>query len=401
MNSSYKTTGSIPAGASLNSRPVQAMSSSAEIAQFHADLHSLVIMPADVDTIREAFRKRIIEYTGAVGVAHIIRDSDGSWDLKPNHSTGRVPRRHDFLEKFGRNCDATLQRQTTQIEYFLGMQSVFAPIPFTGSQHEVMLVLVEESKVSNTIFMLQVATEYFGLWLKDFNTNDNAWKLTSLAALVELISGIEKNHCEKSACETAVNELIRHLRCAHVAIGLIKNNQHKVQAVSGQLEAQAKSATLQLNETALHECILRDETTFFPTDDPKKQHLLLAHKQLCKAFDYEAVCSTPMRTPDGKLLGALLIAGNAEMVLGDRLPNFVRAASPRIASAIDVVSRTQISRPRKILNSIKNQLKTTEGRVWYLLAGIVFCTLLLPAPYRVRCTCELDATASAVCSGSV
>jgi multidrug resistance efflux pump len=99
-----------------------------------------------------------------------------------------------------------------------------------------------------------------------------------------------------------------------------------------------------------------------------------------------------MRSPDGELRGAILVAGDANMILGERLPNFVRAASPRIASAIEVVSRAEISRPRKVVNSIKNQLKTVEGKIWYALAVVLFCFMLVPVPYRVRCNCELDAT---------
>ena len=121
----------------------------------------------------------------------------------------------------------------------------------------------------------------------------------------------------------------------------------ELQAVSGQLELNSSSAVAQLNETALHESILRDESAFFPVKEPNNQHLLLAHQQLCREFGFDAVFSTPLRTPTGELQGAILVAGRSELICGERTPNFVRAAAPRIANAVQVVSRTEQSAIQK------------------------------------------------------
>ena len=133
-------------------QPQEEVAAGTDVAQFHTDLHSLVIMPADEETIRRSFREKIIQATGATGVAHVIRDSDGGWDVKPQNATGRIPRRSDFIERLANCCDVARQRQAVHIDSFLGLQSIFAPIPFCGSRSEVMLVLVEESNLPTQYF---------------------------------------------------------------------------------------------------------------------------------------------------------------------------------------------------------------------------------------------------------
>ncbi len=386
-----------PQGKPVSGRPVPSpqlarVTTSLDAAQVHADLHALIVRPGNDAEIRESFRRCVVTYSQAVGVAHVVRDVDGLWDLKPTHVTGRVPRRDDFLKKYAANCESTVSRQTTQIESFLGLQAIFTPIEFAGSRPEVFLVLVEESKMANALFLMGIVKEYFEIWLKDSNSQENAWKLTSLAALIELVSAIEQNDTAREACETAANELVRHLCCEHAAVALIEKDKLRVHAVSGQVDAKSHSRRIQQNHTALNETVLREEQGIYPAIDEDNQHLLLGHKQLAKEYDFEAVISTPLYTTGDKLVGALLVAGKQNLIQSHRMPNFLRASAPRIASALEVVNRAEISRPRQMINGVKRQLKTVEGKVWWGVLAVTFCMMLVPMKYRVRCSCELEAT---------
>lgn len=365
---------------------------SMDIASLHADLHALTVMPADQEAIREAFRKRVMEYTKAVGVAHLIMDENSKWSIKSTHASGRVPQREDFVAKFAQNCEATLKRRSIQMETFLGLQAIFAPVNIAGTRPEVMMILCNESNMGQTVFLVEIIMEYFGLWLKDSKSNDNAWKLTSLAALIELVTSIECCDHPKEACETVANELLRHLQCQHVAVGQIKDGKIQVQAISGQTDTITGSNAFQQNLTALNECLLREEFGCWPPSEEGNEHLLLAHKQLAKEFDFEAVASLPIRTADGEITGALLVGGSKPMITGNRLPNFLRASAPRIGNALDVVRRAQPTLMKRLTNTAQEQLKTVKGRIWYGIGVVLLAAMLLPIPYRVRCTCKLDAT---------
>ena len=161
-------------------------------AQLHLDLSQLTSSSGSEEEIRGQLRKLVKEHASAIGVAHVIRDNDGSWDLKPHHATGRVPRRQDFVERFAKSCDTTMSRNSIQAESFLGLEVFYTPIKVFGAREEVLLVLARRQHSSRILFIMEIVSAYFGVWLKGRATGRNDWKLTSLAALIELVSEIEQ-----------------------------------------------------------------------------------------------------------------------------------------------------------------------------------------------------------------
>ncbi len=371
--------------------PVMEMPSM-DVANLHADLHALTVMGAEESVIREGFRQRIIHYTSALGVAHLIQGEKGLWTIPPEHSSGRVPQREDFIEKYSNNCNVTIQRRRLQLERFLGLQAIFAPIVLAGTRPEVFMVLAKPSDLKQTVFLIETTLEYFKLWMRNSANHDNSWKLTSLAAIVELISNIERCESIQEGGQVVVNDLVRHLPCSYVALGLVRRQQMRLLAVSGEAEMDARRHHGQLLETVLHESWLRDDVGQWPANDDSNEHLLLAHRQLAAELRFDSVYSTPLRTPEGEVIGALLLGCPDREAAETRMTNFVRAAAPRLASALDVVERAQCSRPRRILRAIYQTTRTIKGRIWLGVALVVLTLLFLPATYRVRCPGELTPT---------
>ena len=167
-----------------------------DAAQLHTRLHHLCMLDGNQSEIRSAFRQVVLEHSGGIGVAHVLLDTNGTWTIPEDYTTGRVPRREDFIENFAKCCQTTIHRNSIQIERFLGMAAVYAPIQVEGSQAEVLLLLTREQNASRSLFALEIVIAYFGLWLKDASTDRSSWKLTSLAALIELVSQIEVKQLE-------------------------------------------------------------------------------------------------------------------------------------------------------------------------------------------------------------
>ena len=213
-----------------------------------------------------------------------------------------------------------------------------------------------------------------------------------MAALVELVSEIEKNDDCEIAAQTVVNELARYLTCEHVAIGLFEGNKVRVRAIAGRTNvSDANSSALRANETALAEACLRDENAIWLSDCCEQSHLLLAHEQMGREFGYSAIVSTPLTTPGGLKIGALLVGCRRMTQTSDRLLNFLRAAAPRIASAIEVVKRAEISQTQKWVRNIFNRLRTLQGTIWMGVGIVMIGMLCVKQPYRIRCGCELNA----------
>ncbi|NND99503.1 MAG: HlyD family efflux transporter periplasmic adaptor subunit [Pirellulaceae bacterium] len=371
--------------------------SSVDTAALHSELHHATLLRADEATIYEAIRRIVMKYTAAIGVGRITADgknSDGSynWDLKPENTTGRLPRRHDFIEKFAESCNTTIQRHSIQMEHFLGVQAIYSPIESNAGDPEVLLVLTDDSNTTGAVFVLEIANAYITLFLRSSRGRNNDWKLVSLAALIELISQIESQPTLALGCEVVANELVRHLGAKQVAVGYLHDGQMVVESLSGTVKLDPASETYHGLEMALSESVLRDSVAIYPPRPDDETHLLVAHRQLCGDLQIPAVMSSPLTTPDGKTIGAILLTGTKEQIHGDRLPNFIRASGPRLASALEVVSRAQIGRIRQISNSIRTAVPSIRGFTWGLIALCLAAVMLMPVRYRVRCNCTTEPT---------
>ncbi len=372
--------------------PVVSESWAIDAASLHTRLHHLCMLEGKQPEIRNAFRKVILEHTQGIGVGHVLLDKHGTWTIPEEYTTGRLPRREDFIASFTKCCEATLHRNSIQIERFLGMAAVYAPINVEGSHSEVLLLLTAEQNASRALFVLEIVIAYFGLWLKEASADRSTWKLNSLAALIELVSQIEKQETFESACLVVASELARYLRCDQVAVGVTGKQGLAVQAISGHASVDRHSDVCRTIETAMHECLLRESIGIWPVNDEKDRHLLLAHQQMARESDAESVLSYPLMTVDGKPVGVLLVTGSRDLLHGDRLPNFIKAAGPRIAGALEVVSRAHIPRWHRMWRRIRSQMQTRKGRIWYGLAAVLLAVMLVPTPYRVRCGCITETT---------
>lgn len=252
------------------------------------------------------------------------------------------------------------------------------------------MVLAEEQNTSRTLFVLEIATTYFSLWLKEARSERSGWKLSSLAALIELVSRIEVQESVAAACQVAASELARYLSSDLVAIGCLRNDVLRVDAVSGLANANKESDSFRALETALNECLLRGEPASWPASADENPALMLGHQQLARELQCQSVLSSPLVTVEGKTVGAVILTGSRELIQGDRLPNFVRAATPRIASAMDVVQRSEKPAWQRLFRHLKDQASTVKGRIWYGVAAVLLAVLMVPVPYRVRCNCTTE-----------
>ncbi|QDT11195.1 efflux RND transporter periplasmic adaptor subunit [Planctomycetes bacterium K23_9] len=369
--------------------------SSVDIAELHSQLHHITMSKADEATVLQKIREIVMQHTGAMGVGLItsigkVSDGNYNWELTQENSTGRLPRRADFVEKFGASCNVTVARRSIQLEHFLGVQAIYAPIHNADESPDVLLVLVKESKTAGTIFVLEIVNAYLRLYRKTHRSAGNDWKLVSLAALIELVSQIESQETVAGACEVAANELVRHLGARQVAIGTVQGGQLIVRSLSGTLELDPAGETYQAVELTLSESLLRQSVGVYPPAAGDESHLLVAHRQLCSTLQVPAVLTSPLTTPEGEAFGAILLTGDETLVRGEKLPNFVRASSPRIASAIEVVSRAQAGRVRQTLSRISAAVPSLRGFTFALIALLVIASGLMPVRYRVRSNCTTE-----------
>ena len=370
--------------------------SAIDTAELHAQLHHATMMNGSETEVLQKIREIVMQHTNAMGVGLVTASakvSDGvyKWDLHPENCSGRLPRRADFIEKFASSCNVTIGRDSIQMEHFLGLQAIYSPIIDKQHLPDVLLVLTDDAHTSRSLFILEIVNNYLRLYRKSNRTSGNEWKLVSLAALIELISQIESQSTTATACEVASNELVRHLGVRQVAVATNRNGHLLVQSLSGTMDLDHASETYRELELTLAESLLRDSLGVYPPDDDDNEsHLLIAHRQLCGNLHVPAVLTSPLTTPDGETIGALLLTGDQELIGDEKLANFIRAASPRIASAIEVVTRAQPSAVRRTVGRITNALPSLRGLTWVMIAAAIIGIGLLPVTYRVRSNCTTE-----------
>jgi biotin carboxyl carrier protein len=361
-----------------------------DTAGLHGDLHLALNNDSDVETILSGFREVVKRYTSAVGVGHIQRNHEGAWELSRDRATGRLPRRDDFVERFSAACDTTLSRNSIQIEHFLGVQAIYVPVSGSAGRADVLLVLTAAKHASQAIHTLEIASAYLSQFLNSKDQHRNDWKLTSLAALIELVSNIEQQQDLGSACDVVTNELVRHLGTNQVAVGLLRGGQIEIRSLSGTIELDPTSEEYRNMEIALNESLIRNEIGMYPTRRAGDSHLLLAHRQLCASLGVEGVLSCPLRTPVGEVIGAMLMTGPIRLLHGDRLPNFVNASTPRIAGALEVVSRAQRNKLQRLVHWMVTDARSMRSFSWIMLAMMILAIMFVPVQYKVRCSCETE-----------
>lgn len=380
--------------ASSNSSPQPATTDAELSAELNLELLQLTTQSLTEDQLRAQVRTAAIRYSNAVGAGHAVRDADGQWDVKPKHSTGRLPRRNDFPTYLSTRCSNVTQQQTIQVDplpQVEGCYGIFAPIQQFGRAPEILFLLLPDTVDSRRpIFVAEKLAKTLGTCLKTLTAKQGDWKVSSLSAAIELVSEIENCDATTQAMELAANELSRHLGVGHVAIARADGLGIKEFAVSGVMKIDSRSENYHAFQQCLAESILRDELASWPPEEDSQDQLLLAHRQLASQLQAEAIYSLPLRTVDGKRFGAWLFVGDHALVQNDRFRRFVQVVSPRIANAIATVERSQHPRWLRMLNSIPSGIGRGKAKIGLLAVGAFVALMFLPVPYRVRCNCNVE-----------
>lgn len=363
-------------------------------AELNLELLHLTTQSLPEDQLRGQLRLLAIRFSGAVGAGHVIGDGDGEWDLRPKHASGRLPRRNDFITHLATRCENVCKQQTIQVDPLPqvdGCYGIFAPIQQFGRAPEILFLLLPDAVDSRQpVFVVEKLAATLAVCLKGIGAKQEDWKVSSLSAVIELVSEIENCGTTRQAMELVANELSRHLGIGHIAIAQSEGLSIRELAVSGVMKIDSRTESYHAFQQCLAESILRDDPAIWPAKEDSKDQLLLAHRQLASQLKTEAIYSFPLRSVCGDRFGAWLFAGNHELLSNPRFRRFIQVSSPRVANAIVAVKRAQHPRWLRTLRSIPSQFSKRKTQVGLLAVGALIALMFLPMSYRVRCNCIVE-----------
>ena len=367
-------------------------------ARVHSSIHAQLLRVTsgggDADDVRANLRRVVKDTTAALAVLHLFTDNDGRITLCEANVEGCLPT-GPITDQIIETASLSVGRNATQIKKAEEgeRQVVCVPVQSSGARGEVLAAVLSKSlsNLQSVLFTLELASSYESLWGRGHVAAANQWKLNSLAAIVELVSRVEQQESFDAAISVATNSAAKFLGCARVAIAIVNaGGSICLRDVSGFDSLDQNSETSRAFREALAESQLHAGMVRWPAGESNRRSALLAHRSLAQLCHFQSICSAPLKTPEGEIVGAWLFADDGDAATGERFGNFVRAASPRIASALAVSRRSHESIFRRIVNGVHSAVRSHKVQIGAVASVTIGALMLMPIPYRVRCQCSVE-----------
>ena len=249
---------------------------------------------------------------------------------------------------------------------------------------------------------------------------------SALAAIIELISRVHSAADAESACQRLADQLAEYLSADKVFVGLSRGPkaEPRLMSVSGEREFNRLADSTRLTEAVLHESTARSVAAIWPANDIQNRHALLSHQQLAEYLRCQNIVSVPLISESGNRAGAIIATFGSESTAvpqtvaptatsvdsectsdqeilshDDTLPplalaveaeRLLRAGSVPLTSCLEVVQRLADSRWIHAVRRGRELITRKKLRGAGMALGIFCATLLIPAPYQIRCKCELQ-----------
>ena len=343
--------------------------------------------------VRKSLRQLVMGASDAIGICHVASVGEQIWEIDASSVLGRVPANESFRDNLIPACESAVARQSTQIvrpESLPTAQALLLPILNFGSRPEGLLTLIpSEADWASTIPVLEEIAKALQIWKKSIQSTKAEWKLNSLATIVELVSKLEECVDRQNAAEVLANELARHLDCT-VAVGILRKKRPRLAAVSNATQFSRGTRQTWAIQQVLNESLLREDDGSYPIEDSAEEMLLLAHKQAVAVLQVDAVRSKKLSTRNSKSVGYLVLAGDREVIQSSRLQKFLDASAPSVASALDVVKRSERSRWFRWITRIPIWVAKTKAMLGLAFAALLLTLMCCRFPYRIRCNCVVQ-----------
>ncbi len=357
------------------------------------DLLRIITSNVDDSTANRALRTIAIKAAQAVGAAHVLRENE-LWTLTPDRVTGRVPTSDALVQECGDQLHEFLESESPsvlQLECLRGLPTVFFSVRGAKQPELFMVTLKDSTDLTSTFAKLKKVVSALQLLRRNSTFNSSMWQLNSLAAIMELVSKIEKSDTVKSACEMTCNELVSLLGCESVAIGLFKKRKLKLRAISGIAKIDRASRTCQDYQQALYESVVRDQQGTYPAHDTDNGHLLLAHKQLVSTVQSQSAISQPLANEEeDDAIGSWVFTGSQSQLASENFARFIDTATPHISGALDLLRRAEKSRWKRMWSLFTRKTKLFTRLMIPISIVAFFLLMQVPITYKVRCNCTVE-----------
>lgn len=223
----------------------------------------------------------------------------------------------------------------------------------------------------------------------DDKDRDSTGEIRSAATLVELLTSALRQPTLEQTFACVADTVRSYLECKAVWLATARpGTSCEVVAVSG-VSPDRESEPFAAHVAALNEAILRDQMTRWPAVEPGDRWGCLAQQRALGSSDAAAILSAPLRDSRGTVVGGWLLTGSRERLSDPQFLSWVSAAEESVATILETSQRVHQSAWQRLRARLPQGGWKTPRRIAAVCLA-ASALLMVPAPHRVACDCELQ-----------
>lgn len=253
-----------------------------------------------------------------------------------------------------------------------------------------------EGQLAMVMQQLQWGGGWLELYYRRRRIRDDAASLAGIKSSFDLLAAIVAEKDALAAVRVFVTELATLFRCDRVSLGLMKQEQVKIQAISHSAQFSKNVSLVRSIALAMEEALLQKSELVFPRREGMKALVTRAHEEFSRQQGDEAILTVPLYD-GGNCLGALTLERPADLPFLEDEVSVCRAISALAAPILEDKRRESRLILFKVADSLRKQASRLVGSGYVgrkltvlLMLGVVVFFSLATGDYRITADSVLE-----------
>ena len=363
-----------------------------DLRQLHLHVAKIIKAGSDAEQMAGDAVALVSKLTSAQLVVYFAADSSGNLSVAAQHRVAVSDEVAGYwLELLGeqaaRSCNEKRvqipQLQQSRIAMCVAVERPDAPADALAA-----VFLPAAGRPEALLVTLQLVAGLLSAYHLQHQNLAADWELSTACAILELVAAAGKAADVRNAGVRLVNAVKNYLGCERVAIGLKKRRgtQCKVLAISGMADINPQAELPQAVQGALVEAVRGGDWTAWPAEKGPGEGLLPAHARLSTVSGEGRVCSAPLRSADGAVVGGWVFWGLENSDARSRGERFARVAAAPVGTSLVLLKHGQINPVRRLIR----KWRLLERKSFWIAIASLFLICFSFWPYRIGCDCVIE-----------
>jgi multidrug efflux pump subunit AcrA (membrane-fusion protein) len=367
-------------------------SPSLDLRQLHRQIAEIICAGNDAEKMVNEAVAFVSRLTSAQLVVYFTVDSVGGLSVGAEH---RVAVADDICKYWqellaAQAAQARVEKrlQIARLQQNRIAMSVPVERPDGPAEALAAVFLIGAERPESFAVVLQLMAGLLSSYYQQRQSHTGEWEVSTACAILDLVVSVGQTSDVHDAGVLLVNAVKEFLACERVAVGMKKRRsaQCKLLAISGMSDLNPQAELPQAVQGALVETMRSDDWTVWPAEESRAGLLLSAHANLSELCGKEHVCSAPLRTSNGDVVGAWVFWGLETADTRDRAERFARVAAAPVGTALDLLKHGQVNPIRRMIG----KWRLFERKAFWISAAAIILLGFSFWPYRISSDCSIE-----------